>query len=677
MVSPTLTLTSLLHRSSAPICTFALPLVQPSGPRPLLLPLLHHLGPRWLFRRAIWACERRLGVWEWRTPLRPWMDFANGFDPVAWRASTPRLPIAMLDRAHLAPQLEAWSVESGHTPTTEADAFARGYARVFSHQLVEVGRPDRWTRSVLTGHSTDPCAHWSRLRDAGSDDIKGVWELSRFSWAYALVRGWLRDGDERHVELFWLTLEDWMTCNPPNRGPNWMCGQEATLRLIAVTFAVQAFRDHPSTTDVRLVLAARLAAATARRIDFHFDYALSQQNNHGLSEAIGLQTAATFWPSLDGASAWYRRGMTALAAQSAVLIGPDGGFSQHSSNYHRLLLQLLTWSEVVERSVRDTLPEAVRAKAIAATDFLATLLEVDGTVPRYGCDDGAQLFPLSGCGYEDFRPAVGTALALFKGERLPAGPWDETALLLLGPAAASAAPPVCRPAEFRDAGVVELRHPRGTLFFRAPTVFRTRPSQADQLHVSLRWEGEWIAEDPGSYSYNAPGGWDGLAGSRFHNVVTVGDQDAMRRVGRFLWLPWTTCDLRCRFEDSTASHLGFPGFKSKRRVIRVANGFVIVDRLTGLLKQDGRFTLRWHGRSRAGLEQLTVACSAPSTEEYVTALPDGGEGWHSTHYGAKEPSWCRRIAAIGNDITFVTALGCSLRLEAHSFFADGEEVPLE
>jgi hypothetical protein len=609
--------------------------------------------------------------------MRPWKDFANSFDPAAWRQYAPRLPIANLDRAHLAPQLEAWSVESGCTPTAEADAFARGYARIFSHHLVEVGRPDRWTRSVLTGHSTDPYKHWSRLRDTGSDDIKGVWELSRFSWASALVRAWLRDGDERHVELFWSTLEDWMTRNPPNRGPNWMCGQEASFRLIAVTFAIQAFRDHPSTTDARLTLAARFADATSQRIEFHLDYALSQQNNHGISEAIGLQTAATFWPSLSGSPHWYHAGVEALSKQCAELISPDGGFSQHSTNYHRLLLQLLTWSEVVERADGNTLPVEVRAQAIVATDFLAILMEADGTVPRYGADDGANLLPLSGGAFEDFRPAVGAALALFKGERLPPGPWDEAALLLMGPISASADPALRPPAEFRDAGVFQLRHPRGTLFFRAPEEFRTRPSHADQLHVSLRWDGEWITEDPGTYSYNAPGGWDGFAGSRFHNVVTVGEFDSMRRVRRFLWLPWVGCKVRWQFDGVSASHLGFPGFKSQRRVVKVPQGFVIIDRLTGLLKQDGRFTLRWHGRTRESLEQLTVACSAPSTEETVTALPDGGEGWHSTHYGSKEPSWCRRISATGNDITFVTALGCSLRLEAHSFFADGEEYPLE
>jgi hypothetical protein len=455
-----------------------------------------------------------------------------------------------------------------------------------------------------------------------------------------------------------------------------MCGQEAAFRLMAVTFAVQAFRDHPASTDERLTLAARLADATGRRIAFHLDYALSQKNNHGIAEAVGLQTIGTFWSILGGSAHWYQEGRAALVAQCAELIAPDGGFSQHSTNYHRLLLQLLTWSELVERTVRDTLPESVREQAVAATDFLAKLMESDGTVPRYGADDGANLFPFGG-GFEDFRPAVGAALVLFKGERLPAGPWDETALLLLGPLAASAESVPHAAVECRDSGVYTFRHGRGTLFFRAPSAFRTRPSQADQLHVSLRWDGEWLAEDPGTYSYNAPGGWGGFAGSRFHNVVTVGDFDVMRRAGRFLWLPWVGCEVRNYFKSMQASHLGFPGFKSQRRVIKVANGFVVIDRMTGLVKQEGTCTLRWHGRRRAGLEQLTVACSAPSTEEYVTALPDGGEGWHSTHYGSKEPSWCRRITATGGDVTFVTAIGCSLRLEAKSLYADGEEYPLE
>ena len=608
-------------------------------------------------------------------PCQPWSAFGLTEEAAAtWRTRAPYLPLGRLDRADLSRHLEGWALECGHSPVAESDALGRGFARVFSGPLDEVGRPPRWMQNVLTGGTVDSSRHWSHCSDAGAEDIKGVWELSRFSWVFPLVRAWVLDGDARHVERFWITVEDWMEHNPPNRGPQWMCGQEAAFRLIALSFGLQAFRHHPVTTAARLVLASRLAEATAQRIEGHIHYALSQQNNHGIAEAIGLMTAGVFWPTLPRAPDWRRRGRSALWQQVDTLIGPDGGFSQHSTNYHRLLLQLLVWAELVCRAAGSTLPAPVRRKAVLATDFLATLMEADGTVPRYGADDGADLFPLSGCFFEDFRPAVGTALTLFKGERLPAGPWDEAALLLLGPLAASVVDVLPPQVDHPASGVTVLRNLRGLAFFRAPTEFHTRPSQADQLHVSLRWDGEWIAEDVGSYSYNTPLAGGDFGGAIHHNVVTVNGRDPMRRFRRFLWLPWTACH-RTAGPACTAWHDGYPGVRTARTVLRLRQGFVIIDRLSGPVA--ARYELRWHGRTRAGLEQLTVACSAPSTEEYVTALPDGGEGWHSSHYGSREPSWCRRITATGNDVTFVTALGCSLRLEDHSFFADGEEYPLE
>jgi hypothetical protein len=106
-----------------------------------------------------------------------------------------------------------------------------------------------------------------------------------------LVRAWIIEGNDIYPETFWKLLEDWMEKNPPNRGPQWMCGQEAALRLIAIAYALQSFRTHPSTTDKRLTLSTQLAEATARRINGFISYAISQSNNHSISEAVGLFTA--------------------------------------------------------------------------------------------------------------------------------------------------------------------------------------------------------------------------------------------------------------------------------------------------------------------------------------------------------------------------------------------------
>ncbi len=67
--------------------------------------------------------------------------------------------------------------------------------------------------------------------------------------------------------------------------------------------------------------------------------------------------------------------------------------------------------------------------------------------------------------------------------------------------------------------------------------FSGRPGHADQLHLDLWWRGMNVAQDPGTFLYNAPPPWDNrLAGSDVHNSLTVDGQDQMLRFGRFLYL---------------------------------------------------------------------------------------------------------------------------------------------
>ena len=646
----------------------------------MYLSALSHLGPAWFLRRLWFQADRASGWLAARCPVRTWdqveipEDYAD-----RWRRSAPRLPIAKIDRSYLAPHVEAWAVANGHSPVAEADLLARGHFRIFNDDLAEVGSPPRWHVSVLDGAAVDASVHWTKLSTAGPVDIKGVWELSRFAWVYPLVRAWVLDGEARHVERFWLLLADWMEANPPNRGPQWMCGQEASMRLIAVAFALQAFRDHPATTDARLRAAARLAAATAGRIRAHLGYALSQRNNHGISESLGLFTAGALWPGLPASAAWRDQGLETLFPQVDALVDPeDGGFSQHSSNYHRLFLQLMTWAEVVLAAAGESLPPRTRARVGLATEFLANLLEPDGTVPRYGADDSANLFPLSGLPAGDFRPAVVAAQALFLGDRPSAGPWDEAALLLVGPAPLSARAPARAERRFSPAsGVGSLRHLRGTAFFRAPVraPWRHRPSQADHLHVSLRWDGAWLAEDVGTYTY-AGEGPDDFGSALHHNVVTVDRRGPMRKAGRFLWLPWTSCPLMPAPRGLGASCRDLGGAQWDRRVLRFPRGFVILDQVRAT-DSASRCELRWHGRTRAGLEQLSLACSLPSEETWVTADTGTGEGFFAPCYGRREPAWTRRLTAVGRSVTFVTALGCQVELRAEVLLVDGEAIPLQ
>jgi hypothetical protein len=124
---------------------------------------------------------------------------------------------------------------------------------------------------------------------------------------------------------------------------------------------------------------------------------------------------------------------------------------------------------------------------------------------------------------------------------------------------------------------------------------------------------------------------------------------------------------------ATCRDLG--GAQWDRRVLRFPQGFVILDRVHAT-DLASRCELRWHGRTRAGLAQLSIACSQPSEEAWITADTGTGEGFFAPCYGRREPAWTRRLTAVGPSVTFVTALGCQVELRADVVIVDGESIPL-
>ena len=71
-------------------------------------------------------------------------------------------------------------------------------------------------------------------------DLKFIFEPSIFLFVYPLVRAYALSGDERFPQVFWKVLEDWAAHSPPMSGPQWICGQECSLRILAWSFALMA-----------------------------------------------------------------------------------------------------------------------------------------------------------------------------------------------------------------------------------------------------------------------------------------------------------------------------------------------------------------------------------------------------------------------------------------------------
>ncbi len=122
-----------------------------------------------------------------------------------------------------------------------------------------------------------------------------------------------------------------------------MSGQEVALRLVAFVWAGQVFASASASTPQRKASLAAAVAAHAARIPPTLVYARSQQNNHLLSEAVGLLTAGLALPDHPGAASWRDLGWRWLNKGLQSQIDGYGEYSQHSTNYQRLMLQLVLW----------------------------------------------------------------------------------------------------------------------------------------------------------------------------------------------------------------------------------------------------------------------------------------------------------------------------------------------
>jgi hypothetical protein len=410
----------------------------------------------------------------------------------------------------------------------EADEIVSGKVRLFGAHALELnlslpGRLEHWT-AYETGRVD--------LRPLTSD-IKLTWEPARFGWAFTLGRAFHLTGDETYARVFWGYFETFTDANPPCLGPHWMSAQEVALRLMAFTWAGQVFEAASASTPERKARLAAAVAAHAARIPPTLVYARSQQNNHLLSEAAALLTAGMALPDHPKSSRWRRLGWRWLNTGLQSQIDGYGEYSQHSSNYHRLMLQVVLWTNDLLkvndlRWPRRTL-EAIRR----SVHWLLALLDFEsGRAPNLGANDGAYIFPMSVLPFADFRPVLHAAARAFLDYDLPGGAWDELALWFGVKAAGPRT--IALPRYLGD-----QLYGKETWAYLRTAQFTTRPSHADQLHLDLWWRGLNVAQDAGTYLYNAPAPWDNrLTSAQVHNTVTVNGRDQFRRAGRFLYLDW-------------------------------------------------------------------------------------------------------------------------------------------
>ncbi|NLT74342.1 MAG: heparinase, partial [Chloroflexi bacterium] len=533
-----------------------------------------------------------------------------------------------------------------------AEAILSGELTWFSHHAFTVGSPPSWFTDPFTGHAIDHTQHWSLIPDfdPAAADIKCIWEPSRFHWALTLARAARATGDRRYLECLNMWTLDWQRLNPPNTGPNWKCGQEASIRVITVLLA-SAIVGQSEAPPAGLV---RFVRTHIDRIRPTMSYAIAQDNNHGTSEAAAMFIAGAWLatvspPNAARARRWERLGRARLEERALRLVSPDGSFSQHSTNYHRLLLDTLSMAEWWRRRLaRPAFSAIFQERTRAAARWLFEMVDpLSGDAPVIGANDGAHEYVLHSRPYRDHRPSVQLAFALFDGTLPFEGADCDEPLHWLGLPHLPASLVERTSTLFRAGGYITLHPPsrrlRSWAAIRLPA-FTFRPAHADALHLDLWLGGENLLRDGGSLSY-ASGDGCLLGTVACHNTVQFDGHDQMPLLSRFLYGDWlrpaVVGDIETGPEGCSWSgaYVDAFGCRHRRTVSTDGATWRIADEFSGASRAVLRWRLApgsWH------LDRASLSCSSDlaslsvQTSAAVHRL-ELVEGIESRHYMERTP----------------------------------------
>ncbi|NVD29034.1 heparinase II/III-family protein [Parasphingorhabdus flavimaris] len=463
--------------------------------------------------------------------------------------------------------------------------------------------PPDWHANILTGSRVkDVKKRWDKVSVFSADigDIKAVWEPSRFDWVIAFAQN-AALGKSGAMDKLNRWLTDWTEHNPAYNGPNWICGQEASIRTAHLVLAAILLGNE----DTLSAPLESLLLQHLRRIAPTIAYARGQDNNHATSEAMALY-AGGLWISRCCAdndrraeALKYMQAGQALAENRVrALILNDGGFAQYSHVYHRLMLDSLSVMELVRRAfgAPDFSAEFVR-KAASASEWLRFFTEpVNGEVPNMGSNDGAWLLPIGPGRSRDFRPSCALASTLFEGKTAFSETASASALLQWlsirsgTPIGVEVAPPVRL---FAESAIAAISSGDWRIYMRLPGT-KFRPHQADALHLDVWRGGSNLLCDAGTYSY-AETGWEYFSSTAAHNTIEFDGRDQMPRVGRFLYGEWLRreevhIDGQADQPSIVSSYTDFQGVRHIRKVAVVGDSITITDTVKGRFRTA---KIRW------------------------------------------------------------------------------------
>ena len=604
--------------------------------------LIKNMGLRYLFFRISHLIAVKSGILKKKFPVRPHSVALISLEE--WKNKLP--PFFFYGKNPVGLQRQ----KSDRLEKVFTD-LSSGTVTFFGITKFPLGEDFDWITNPVTKFKYDINKHWSLINDRSEKegDIKFVWEKARFSFLYDLIRYDYHYNIDC-AELAFSEINSFIDKNPVNQGPNYICSQEISLRILNWTFALYYYKDSDYLTEALFQKIMNAIYWQIHHVYHNIRFSrIAVRNNHALTETLLLYLSGLLFPFLPYVKNWSMKGKRWFEKEIGYQVYEDGTYLQFSNNYHRVVVQLLTWGFRLAELNNEKFNPEVYNRAEKSLDFLYNSMDLSsGMPPDYGANDGALFFKLNDQEFRDFRPqlqALSYTLDIQVKDNFGGFTGEDIFWLGFSQNHTSQVRRLqCNSLSSYPTGGFYIARDKDSMTYVRCGKHKDRPSHADNLHLDIWYKGINYFRDNGSYLYNTE--YELLKyfmGTRSHNTVMLEDFDQMLKGPRFTWFNWSqACDAvlkefddRFEFEGTIVafSYLS-KSIMHNRKIIKIKDvpKWIVEDDLTGTEKYMKHQL--WHFNPMKENFIHIKACDA----EGKSLTREVKEGWNSPYYGVKERS---------------------------------------
>jgi len=399
--------------------------------------------------------------------------------------------------------------------------------------------PVDWHTDFKTGHRWTPGTFCKNYKQEGIDtgsDVKVPRELSRCHHFLKLGLAYHLTKNEQYAQFCIAQMTDWIKENPMMRSINWGCTMDVAIRATNWIWALRLVSDSLSLTDESIIKIKVSLYEHGWFIYRNPEKNVFNNHNHYLADLAGQIHLGMIFQHLPEPKKWLEAGIRELFREIRMQILPTGMSYERSTNYHRLVLELLLIPILLLKRNGHEIPSDIWYRLEKMFEFIMYSLRPDGNTPVIGDQDDGRLLPFGSESTTDYRYLLSLGSILYDRDDFKTnGDGFNIYCAILGGLNSKEKYVALREhgaklssIAFPDSGFYVMRKDNNYLLFNAsgkslyPEMPAGTHTHSDLLSFELYTNGKSFLVDPGSYIYTADAAQRMVFRSTsMHNTVTI------------------------------------------------------------------------------------------------------------------------------------------------------------